>query len=77
MVLYVLNFALHSGRVSLLSVRTAVITCGEMESFLTEQGTEVQEYDGALVRRLEETIIVYDDRFEVKFKSGFEIEVVS
>lgn len=41
------------------------------------QGTEVQEYDGALVRRLEETITVYDDRFEVKFKSGFEIEVVS
>ena len=53
------------------------IRFAEMESFLTEHGTEVQEYDGALVRRLEETITVYDDRFEVKFKSGFEIEVVS
>ena len=48
-----------------------------MESFLTEQSTEVQEFDGALVRRLEETITVCDDRFEVKFKLGFEIEVVS
>ena len=48
-----------------------------MESFLTEHGTEVQEYDGALVRWLEETITVYDDRFKVKFKSGIEVEVAA
>ena len=49
----------------------------EMESFLSGQGTEVQEYDDALVRRLVETITVYDDRFKVKFKSGIEIEVAA
>ena len=47
------------------------------ESFLSGQGTEVQEYDDALVRRLVETITVYDDRFMVKFKSGIEIEVTA
>ena len=45
-----------------------------MESFLTEQGTEVQEYDDALIRRLVETNTVYDDSFKVKFKTGIEIE---
>ncbi len=49
----------------------------ELESFLSKQGTEVQEYDDALVRRLVETITVYDDRFKVKFKSGIEIEVAA
>ena len=49
----------------------------EMESFLSGQGTEVQEYDDALVRRLVETITVHDDRFKVKFKSGIEIEVAA
>ena len=49
----------------------------ELESFLSKQGTEVQEYDDALVRRLVETITVYDDRFKVKFESGIEIEVVA
>ena len=44
---------------------------------LLKQGTEVQEYDDALVRRLVETITVYDDRFKVKFKSGIEIEVAA
>ena len=48
-----------------------------MESFLSGQGTEVQEYDDTLVRRLVETITVYDDRFKVKFKSGIEIEVAA
>ncbi|WP_019003332.1 recombinase family protein [Succinimonas amylolytica] len=55
----------------------ARIRFAEMESFLSGQGTEVQEYDDALVRRLVETITVYDDRFKVKFKSGIEIKVVS
>ena len=49
----------------------------EMESFLSGQGTEVQEYDDALVLRLVQTITVHDDRFKVKFKSGIEIEVVA
>jgi hypothetical protein len=55
----------------------ARIRFAEMESFLSELGTEVQEYDDALVRRLVETITVYDDRFIVKFKSGIEVEVAA
>ena len=51
----------------------ARIRFAEMESFLSGQGTEVQEYDDALVRRLVETITIYDDRFKVKFKSGIEV----
>ena len=52
---------------------------GSLSWFLTlsGQGTEVQEYYDALVRRLVETTTVYDDSFKVKFKSGIEIEVVS
>lgn len=53
------------------------LNTGKMESFLSWQGTEVQEYDNALVRRLVETITVYDDRFKVKFKPGIEIEVAA
>ena len=49
----------------------------ELESFLSEQSAEVKEFNDALVRRLIETITVYDDRFKVKFKSGIEIEVVA
>ena len=49
----------------------------ELESFLSEQSVEVKEFNDALVRRLIETITVYDDRFKVKFKSGIEIEVVA
>ena len=47
----------------------------ELESFLSEQSTEVQEFNDALVRRLIETITAYDDHFKVRFKSGIEIEV--
>lgn len=45
--------------------------------FSLQAGTEVQEYDDALGRRLVETITVYDDRFKVKFKSGIEIEIAA
>lgn len=38
---------------------------------------EVHEYDDSLVRRLIETITVYDDHFKVLFKSGIEVEVVA
>ena len=47
----------------------------EIESFLSEQTDKVQEFSDALVRRLIETITVYDDHFRVRFKSGIEIEV--
>ena len=46
----------------------------EMEDYL--DGT-VTEYSEALVRKLIERIIVYDDRCDVEFKSGIVIEVYS
>ena len=46
----------------------------EMREFLEQQPTEVTEYDELLVRRLIEKATVYDDRFEVEFKSGVKVE---
>ena len=47
----------------------------EMREFLEQQSTEVTEYDELLVRRLIEKITVYDERFEVEFKSGAKVDV--
>ena len=47
----------------------------EMREFLEQQSTEVTEYDELLVRRLIEKVTVYDERFEVKFKSGTKVDV--
>ena len=49
----------------------------ELHKFLDGQSAEVHEYDDSLVRRLIETITVYDDHFKVLFKSGIEVEVVA
>lgn len=38
--------------------------------FLEKQDTQVTEYDEMYVRRLIEKVTVYDDHFEVEFKSG-------
>ena len=46
----------------------------EMREFLEQQSTEVTEYDELLVRRLIEKVTVYDDRFEVEFKSGAKVD---
>lgn len=46
-----------------------------MREFLEQQSTEVTEYDGLLVRRLIEKITVYDEQFEVEFKSGLKVNV--
>ena len=48
----------------------------EMREFLEQQSTEVTEYDELLVRRLIEKVTVYDERFEVEFKSGTKVDVV-
>jgi len=42
---------------------------------VTEQTTEVTEYDEGLVRQLIEKITVYDDHLAFEFKSGLETEV--
>ena len=47
----------------------------EMRDFLEQQSTEVTEYDELLVRRLIEKVTVYDERFEVEFKSGAKVDV--
>ena len=47
----------------------------EMREFLDSQPTEVLEYDEQLVRRLLEKVTVYDERFEVEFKSGMTVDV--
>ena len=46
-----------------------------MREFLEQQSTEVTEYDELLVRRLIEKATVYDERFEVKFKTGAKVDV--
>ena len=47
----------------------------EMREFLEQQSTEITEYDELLVRRLIEKVTVYDERFEVEFKSGAKVNV--
>ena len=47
----------------------------EMREYLEQQSTEVTEYDELLVRRLIEKVTVYDERFEVEFKSGAKVDV--
>lgn len=57
---------------------------GPSEDFLNSYLTtyawkeiEITEYSEALVRKLIERIMVYDDRCDVEFKSGIVIEVYS
>lgn len=47
----------------------------EMREFMEQQSAEVTEYDEPLVRRLIERVTVYDERFEVEFKSGAKVDV--
>lgn len=47
----------------------------EMREFLDSQPTEIIDYDELLVRRLIEKVTVYEERFEVEFKSGAEVDV--
>ena len=47
----------------------------EMQQFLAEQKTEITEYNESLVRQLIEKITVYEDQFEVMFKSHTTVEI--
>ena len=47
----------------------------EMTDFLNEQSCQLEEYDEQLVKRLIEKVTVHDDRIEVEFKSGVEIDI--
>lgn len=45
----------------------------KMRESLDSQATEVLEYGEQLVRRLIEKVTVYEERFEVEFKSGMTV----
>jgi len=47
----------------------------EMREFLNSQSTGGMEYDEQLVRRLVGKVTVYEERFEVEFKSGMTVDV--
>lgn len=47
----------------------------EMQSYLDGVSTEITEYDEALVRAYFDKITVYDDYFEVTFKSGISVDI--
>lgn len=47
----------------------------ELQDFIAGQETDITEFDEALVRKLIEKIIVFDDQFTVEFKSGITIDI--
>ena len=47
----------------------------EFEEYLENTDGQLAEYDEKLVRRYIELITFYDDKFNVKFKAGVEIEI--
>lgn len=47
----------------------------ELEEFLQEFEFELTEYDEQLVRGYIQKITVYDERYEVEFKAGFELDI--
>lgn len=47
----------------------------ELEEFLQEFEFELTEYDEQLVRSYIQKITVYDERYEVEFKAGFELDI--
>ncbi len=46
-----------------------------LRDFIRAQPTTVTEFDEVLVRRLIATIVVFEDRFIVEFKSGLSIDI--
>lgn len=47
----------------------------ELEKFLQDFTLELAEYDEELVRSYIQKITVYDDRYEVEFKTGFKLNI--
>ena len=47
----------------------------EMRTYLDGVSTEVNGYDEALVRAYFDKITVYDDHYEVTFKSGVSVDI--
>ena len=47
----------------------------EMEEFINKQEQRLQNYDKELVRRYIKQIKVFDDKFQIIFKSGIEVNI--
>lgn len=47
----------------------------DLQNFINEQPTDIQAFDEKLVRRLIGKITIFEDRFEVEFKSGVSVEI--
>lgn len=47
----------------------------EMQQLLKEQATFITEYEDQLVEKLVDRITVFDDHFEIQFKSGATIHI--
>ncbi len=47
----------------------------EMDDFINKQPAEIDEYDKTLARRMIQKIIVFEDHFNVEFKSGVDIDI--
>ena len=48
---------------------------GELEAFLQEANEELTEYDEAMVRKYIQEIKVFDDKFQVIFKAGIDLDI--
>ena len=47
-----------------------------MMKYLKEQDEDIENYDEALVRKMIEKVMVYEDKFTVEFKAGISLDVV-
>ena len=47
----------------------------ELNDFISQQDTELTEFDESLARRWIKEITVWDDRFSVELKSGVTVEI--
>ncbi len=47
----------------------------ELTSFINESSTELNEYDDKLVRKCIKEIRVFDDRLQVFFKAGVDVDI--
>jgi len=47
----------------------------ELKDFINESGDELTEYDESLVRKYIKEIRIFDDKFQVFFKAGVDVEI--
>ena len=47
----------------------------ELKDFINESDDELTEYDESLVRKYIKEIRIFDDKFQVFFKAGVDVEI--